>query len=61
MAVLREREGEKIVLVLGYPGRVGLPPAGAPTTEILSYGVESVPGSPGRVVKAGGFALLRMA
>jgi len=57
VVLIRELGHERLELRLGYPGAVGLPPAGPERTEMLSHRVTTVEGRAGRMVQAQGFAV----
>jgi len=60
VVLVRELGMERLELRLGYPGAIGLLPAGPERTDLLLHRVTGVENSPARIVQVGGFAVTRV-
>lgn len=60
VVLIREQGHERLELRLGFPGAVGLLPAGPERTDVQTHRVTVVADSPARMVQTGGFAITRV-
>ena len=60
LVLIREWCGERWELRLAWQGPLGLPTSGPDCSEMYAHKAASIPGSPGRALEKGGFAILRL-